>query len=177
MNFQSNGYDVITQNIKEAQEQGRTQITVTGNYEISQTILTPSGMTVLLADCHLRMAAGTFCNLFTNEHCRTEQGRRADGADREIAIVGRGRAILDGGEYNGLSERNSCQNGRPHISVNSLILFANVDGFRGSSIRLQNQRWWAMNFVYCRHAKFRISTCFPTTPRWMQTETAWRGCI
>lgn len=155
MKFQPNGYAVITQMIRKAREQGRSQVTVTGYYEVDETILIPSGMTIILEDCHLRMAAGSFCNLFTNEHCRTAQGRQADGADRDIAIIGRGRAILDGGEYNGLSERNSCKDGRPHISVNSLVLFANVDGFRISGIRLRNQRWWAMNFVYCRHGKIQ----------------------
>ena len=48
-----------------------------------------------------------------------------------------GRVILDGGEYNGLSEKNSLKDGNPHISVNNLILFTNVDGFtiRGLHLR------------------------------------------
>jgi len=60
-----------------------------------------------------------------------------------------GNTILDGGEYNGLSERNSLQDGRPHISVNNILLFANVTGFRVENLHVRNQRWWALNFIHC----------------------------
>ena len=101
----------------------------------------------------MRMADDTFCNMFTNQKCRTEVGRTVAGTDYNICIEGRGRAILDGGNYNGLSERNSLTEGRPHISVNNLVLFTNVDGFRVSGLHVRNQRWWALNFIYCRNGR------------------------
>ena len=83
------------------------------------------------------MAPGTFCNMF-----------RADGVTN-VTIVGRGRAVLDGGEYNGLGERNANRDGRPPIWVNNLLLFTNVRGFRVENLRVLRQRWWALNFIGC----------------------------
>ena len=54
-----------------------------------------------------------------------------------------------------MDEKNSEKDGRPHICVNNLILFTNVDGFEIKDLHLRNQRWWAMNFIYCRHGKIK----------------------
>jgi len=151
--FQINGAQYIRSQIDLAVAAGRHQLTISGNYEIEQTILLPSDFTLVLEDCHLRMADDTFCNMFANQNCRAKIGRTIEGTDYNICIEGRGRAILDGGNYNGLSEHNSMQGGRPHISVNNLLLFANVDGFRVSGLHVRNQRWWALNFVYCRNGR------------------------
>lgn len=134
---------------------GGHSCTVSGEHTIRETIRIPSDFTLVLDDCHLTMAEGTFCNMFTNASCGTPASHKLAGADRRIAIEGRGRAILDGGVYNGLSERNSLQNGMPHISVNSLILFTNVEDFRISGLHLRNQRWWAVNLVHCRRGVVR----------------------
>lgn len=151
MNFIKNGGAAIQALIDEACESGVRAVTLTGLYEIEKTILIPSDFTLTLMNCHLRMAPGTFCNMFTNAACRTDKGRLFAGADHNIIIEGCGRAILDGGEYNGLCESNSEKEGRPHISVNSLLLFSNVDGFTVRNLHLRNQRWWACNFVSCRN--------------------------
>ncbi len=155
MEFIKNGASLIQNMIDMAVSAGKRGATVTGLYEIEKTVLIPSDFTLYLEDCHLKMATGTMCNMFTNASCRTEKGRTSEGGDRNIAIVGRGRAILDGGEYNGLSERNHSKDGNPHISVNNLILMANVDGFRMENLHLRNQRWWAMNFLYCCNGLIR----------------------
>jgi hypothetical protein len=95
------------------------------------------------------MADDTFCNMFRNACAGTDAGKTIEGSDRNIIIEGRGRVILDGGNYNGLSERNSCKDGRPHITVNNILLFHNVDHFKVSGLYVCNQRWWALNFIYC----------------------------
>lgn len=130
---------------------GTRQIVLTGEYTIYNTVLLPSDFTVVLDNCHLTMAPGTFCNLFRNQHADDPYSRTVADADRNIRILGRGKAILDGGEYNGLCEGNSGKDGRPHISVNNLLLFVNVDGFEISGIQCRNQRWWALNFLFCAH--------------------------
>ena len=150
-NFAKNGYRYITEKIAEGIKNGSRTATVSGDYEISEAVCLPSDFTLILSDCHLRMADGCYSNMFVNENHDTDLGRTAAGTDRSIRILGRGRAILDGGEYNGLSERNHLQNGLPPIWKNNLILFTNVDGFRIAGISCHNQRWWAMNFVYCRN--------------------------
>ena len=155
MEFLANGGNFIQNEISKALSESKRMTKVTGNWLIEKTVRIPSDFTLILEDCHLRMADGTYCNMFTNEGCRTEKGKTIEGTDRNIKIIGIGRAILDGGEYNGLSERNHNKDGRPHICVNNLILFTNVDGFEIKDLHLRNQRWWAMNFIYCRYGKIK----------------------
>lgn len=140
MEFTKNGGACIQQQIDAAEK----TVTITGNYEIEQTILLPSNFHLVLDNCYLKMADNTFCNMFANRHVH-EPGV----TDENISIEGRGNVILDGGTYNGLSEKNSGKDGRPHISVNNILLFAEVSGFRVSNLHIRNQRWWAMNFIAC----------------------------
>ena len=145
--FVYSGSEYIAERIAEAVENGTRTAVITGNYRVERAILIPSNFTLILKNCHLRMADGVFDNMFVNEHHGTDIGRTSPGTDRNISIVGEGEAILDGGEYNGLSERNSGKDGMPPIWKNNLILFTNVDGFKISGIACHNQRWWAMNFL------------------------------
>lgn len=151
--FKKNGGAYIQGLIGRAVEEELYTCTVSGNWEIEQTVRIPSGFTLVLDGCHLRMKDGTMCNMFVNEH----QGCEANAIrDFDICIEGRGRAILDGGEPNGLNERSLKANpeafpGILSVTVNNLILFVNVDGIRIHGLQLRNQRYWAMNFIYCCH--------------------------
>ncbi|MBE6664949.1 MAG: hypothetical protein E7603_01835 [Ruminococcaceae bacterium] len=147
--FMKNGSAYITGKIEEAlQNETRTAI-IRGCHIIDAPVRIPSNFTLILENCHLRLADGCYSNIFVNEHHDTEIGKTVDGTDSNISIIGRGTAILDGGEYNGLSERNHMQNGLPPIWKNNLVLFTNVSGFMIKGISCRNQRYWALNFVYC----------------------------
>lgn len=148
--FISGGADHISALISDGIKNGSRTATVTGKYEIDKPIRIPSNFTLILDNCHLRQADGSFTNIFVNEHHDTEIGKTIDGCDRNIKIIGRGEAILDGGEYNGLSEKTQNQNGLPPVWKNNLILFTNVEGFEIRRISAINQRWWAFCFVYAR---------------------------
>lgn len=147
--FSAGGSAYITKKINEAIQNESRTATLSGSWEIDREIRLPSNFTLILKDCHLRLADGTFCNIFVNENHGTEIGRTVDGTDRNINVIGIGEAILDGGKYNGLSEKNHSKDGMPPIWKNNLLLFTNVDGFKVSGIRCRNQRWWALNFIYC----------------------------
>lgn len=147
--FIKNGSVYITEKIKEATRNETRNVIISGDYIIDSAIRIPSNFTLILENCHLRLADGCYSNIFINEHHDTEIGKTADGTDCNISIIGREKAILDGGEYNGLSERNQMQGGLPPIWKNNLILFTNVNGFMVKGISCRNQRWWALNFVYC----------------------------
>ena len=147
--FMKNGSAYITDKIEEAVQNETRIAIISGNCIIDTPIRILSNFTLILEDCHLRLADGCYSNIFVNEHHDTEIGRTVDGMDCNISIIGRGTAILDGGEYNGLSERNHMQNGLPPIWKNNLVLFTNVSGFMIKGISCRNQRWWALNFVYC----------------------------
>ena len=147
--FLKGGSAYICSKIEEAlTDQSRTA-TISGNWEIDEAIRLPSNFTLILKNAHLRMADGVCSNMFVNEHHGTDVGNTVDGTDRNINIIGREAAILDGGKYNGLSEKNQLQDGLPPIWKNNLLLFTNVNGFRVSGISCRTQRWWALNFVYC----------------------------
>ena len=147
--FLSNGYEYITSQIEAAVADKSRTVTISGNWEIREAIRLPSNFTLILDNCHLRMADGCYANMFVNANHDTDLGRTTAGTDSNISILGRGTAILDGGTYNGLSEKTQRQNGLPPIWKNNLILFTNVDGFKISGLSGRNQRWWALNFVYC----------------------------
>ena len=149
--FRLDGTEYINGKIREAVENESRTARINGNMIIESAVRIPSNFTLILEDCHLRMADGCYSNMFINEHCYTEEGRTPEGCDRNISILGRGRAIIDGGEYNGLGEKNQNTDGRPDIWRNNLLLFTNVDGFKVDGIHCRNQRWWALNFIYCRN--------------------------
>ncbi len=147
--FLPNGSAYIADKIRQAIHNETRNTVISGRYIIDDAIRIPSNFTLILEDCHLRLADGSYSNIFVNEHHDTEIGKTTDGTDTNISIIGRGTAILDGGEYNGLSERNHMQDGLPPIWKNNLLLFTNVNGFKISGLSCRNQRWWALNFVYC----------------------------
>ncbi len=147
--FKKNGTQYITSLIKEGIADGTRTATVTGKWEIESAILIPSNFTLVLENCHLRMASGSFDNMIRNENAGDVLTRTAGKGDNNIRIKGVGEAILDGGEYNGLSERNAGKEGRPCIYVNNLLLFVNVNGFEVTDIHCRYQRWWALDFIYC----------------------------
>jgi len=149
--FSKGGSTYISSEIEEALKNESRTATISGNWEIDEAIRLPSNFTLILKDAHLRMADGVYSNMFVNEHHGTEIGNTLDGTDRNINILGRGTAILDGGLYNGLSESNQSKDGLPPIWKNNLLLFTNVDGFKVADISCRNQRWWALNFIYCRN--------------------------
>ena len=147
--FLKGGSEYISSRIEEAQKNETRTATISGNYEINEAVRIPSNFTLILENCHLRMADGCYSNMFVNENNGTEVGKTVDGTNKNINIIGRGTAILDGGKYNGLSEKNHSKDGMPPIWKNNLLLFTNVDGFKVSGVSCINQRWWALNFIYC----------------------------
>ena len=151
--FCPNGTQHIKDAIETAIASGKRTVTVSGNWEIDAAIRIPSDFTLVLDGCHLKLADGCFSNIFVNEHHNTPIGKTPDGTDRNITIVGKNGAILDGGKYNGLSEKTAGKNGLPPIWKNNIILFTNVKNFEISGISCHNQRWWALNFIYCSNGK------------------------
>ncbi|MBR6772715.1 MAG: hypothetical protein IKM29_04915 [Clostridia bacterium] len=153
VSFDPNGTEYITGLIAKAKSCGENFAVVTGAWEISSAVRIPSDFTIVLDGCHLKMADGVFDNMFVNCSSGTSEGRTLAGRDRNISIVGKNSPVLDGGNYNGLSERTANKNGLPPIWKNNLILFANVDGFEIRNLSCRNQRWWALNFLFCENGK------------------------
>lgn len=118
-------------------------------WEIRETIFLPSDFTLILDNCHLRMADGVYCNMFCNKNAYAEEGEEQN----NIAVIGVGNVVLDGGTPNGLTEKTSLTNGFPSIINNTMIFFRNVSGFTVENIHIKEQRWWGMTFMYCEQGR------------------------
>ena len=150
--FKIGGSEYIQEKIKAAVENESRTATITGFWDITTPVRIPSNFTVVLENCHLRVATGCFTNIFVNENFNTELGRTLAGTNKNISVKGKGFAILDGNEdFNGLSERSQNKNGLPAIWNNNLLNFGNVDGFWVSGLQVRNQGWWALTFWGCRN--------------------------
>ena len=119
---------------------------------IDETIALPSDIEILIDDAHLVLAEGKYLNMFTTGS--PEKNTAAD-ETKNVTLRGRGKAILDGGIYNGLSEKNCCTDGRPHIHYNTTLLFFNTSNLLVENLSLINQRWWAITNVFVHHATYR----------------------
>lgn len=149
-----NGERVIQQQIRSAVESGVRETTVTGDYIIRETIFLPSNFTLYLKDCRLVLGDNTFCQMFSNEKVFSKEKMFLRDCDTNIRIIGIGDAVLDGGNYNGLSEKNYKTT--PYsMTVNNMIFFRNVDGFRIQNLKIVKQRWWAIHLSYCRNGEIR----------------------
>ena len=155
--------ETIQNAIAKAKAEGHGRVVIprrnerTGKDEwiIDETVKLPSGVELLIDDAHLTLADGVYANMFANETARTEDCRRLSARQHGITIRGRGRAVLDGGNYNGLSERNSGKDGLPHISYNTTVLFVNVSGVLIENISVVRQRWWGITNVFVTDSVFR----------------------
>ena len=116
---------------------------------IDEPIALPSDMEILIDDAHLMLAEGKYLNMFTIG----APGQPEE--TRNVTLRGRGRATLDGGVYNGLSEKNSARNGLPHISKNTTLLFFNASDLLVENLRIIRQRWWAVTNIFVHHSVFR----------------------
>lgn len=114
-----------------------------------------SGSTVILDNCHLRQADGSFDNIFKSDGARTEAACSAENRLYDIRISGIGRAVLDGGKHNGLTEGTWKEMDKGPCYTNSAVHFHNVERFTVENIHVEESRYWGLTFHYC--AEGRIS--------------------
>lgn len=120
---------------------------------ITEAIRLPSYMVVILDNCHLTLSRGSCCNIFVNSNCYTREGATLDSEQIGIKLVGEGNVILDGGEHNGLFERNQHTLGFPSVWHNALVLFHNVKDFVIENIHFAHLRWKGVALLFARHGK------------------------
>lgn len=144
------GEKIIAEAIAKVHAEGKTIVRLTGNYEISSPVIIPSHTTLVLEDCRLRLADGVFSQIFMNENARSTEVR-----DCDIHIKGLGIAELDGGVYNGLSERSQNKNGLPPVWFNNFIILSHVDRFSIEGISCIKSRWYSMLIVDCTDGTIR----------------------
>lgn len=134
---------------------------------VSEPIWLPSGATLVLDNCRLRMADGVFCNCIANSKAWAPDRKSPAAEEHDIRIVGIGDAVLDGGEFNGWGERTRPggafqEDVRAHVSSlpkslvhNSPIYLHNVRGFSISGIKIYHQRYWGICCSVCSEGEIR----------------------
>ncbi len=120
---------------------------------IEKTLLLPDNVTVILDDCHLRLADGVYENIFRNKNMYSPLALTEEGEQRNIHIIGRGNAILDGGTDNGVREQNWRKLNLPHPRTGNLILLNNVCDYSLENFECINMRYWAINQIACRRGR------------------------
>lgn len=112
-------------------------------WTISATIRIPSDMTLVLDNCHLQLAKDFAGQMITNSLSCTEEGKLIAGTQTNIQIVGKGDAVIDGGQTKGTG---SAWDGL-------LLYFHNVREFSVGGFRVINQRGCGLCFLYCTYGK------------------------
>ena len=145
--------------IKEAKQSGINKvvipainpITSSDIWEIDKTIYLPSDIEILIDGAHLRLADNTFINMFATKNIYDKSKEE----QKNIKIHGINGAVLDGGKYNGLSERNHSKDGKPHITVNTMLYFYHTKNISVTDLKITNQRWWAITNIYVSYSEFK----------------------
>ena len=116
-------------------------------WDIDKAIILSSNIEIVLDNCYLRQADGCMDNVFRNFD--DENVRKCLQEEQEnIIIRGIGNAVIDGGNHNGLYQKNSMKDGLPHVEKNNLIRLHNLRDFKLQDFTLLNQRWWAINLLF-----------------------------
>jgi len=120
---------------------------------IDRAIILPSDMEIVLDNCRLRQADGCFDNIFRNFADTEKEGHTPEERMHNIIIRGRGHAVLDGGNHNGLTEKTHLQNGMPHVCSNNMILLYNLRDFVLENFEVRDQRYWAINLIHAERGR------------------------
>ena len=154
--------ETITNAVRKAKENGINKVIIPKHNDrtdsdlwvIEDTIYLPNDIEILVDDAHLMLADNVYCNMFANASVSGTKDRTLADEQYGITIRGEGNAVLDGGKYNSLSERNSEKDGRPHISKNTTVLFVNCRNVTVENISIINQRWWGITNIFVRDSYF-----------------------
>lgn len=114
-------------------------------YEIKEPLVLKSHCHVVLDGCILRLKDGVYSNVFITKGAW--EGSKEMFSD--IEIHGKNGAIIDGGNFNGLTEVTANTEGRPIVLHNTFILLSHVKGFRISGLVFRSPRYWNMTYFYC----------------------------
>ena len=129
----------IQKAIETAKTEGTNQVLIPQNetpWVIEETISLPDDVEILIDGAHLTLADDSFINMFATENYLKKEKTQ----QKNIEIHGKNGAVLDGGKYNGLSERNWKEKGI-HISANTTMMFYYTQNLNVHDLKLINQHW------------------------------------
>lgn len=118
-------------------------------WDVDKAVILDSNIEIVLDNCYIRQMDGSMDNVFRNFPEAGMQRRTLAEEQYDIIIRGVGKAVLDGGIGNGLTQKTSLKDGRPHIYWNNVIFFHNLRDFKLENFTITNQRHWAINLTCC----------------------------
>ena len=116
-------------------------------WDVDEAVILDSNLEIVLDNCYIRQMDGSMDNVFRNFHDGQERKTLAE-EQHDIIIRGVGKAVIDGGIGNGLTQKTSLQDGRPHIHRNNVILLHNLRDFKLQNFTVCNQRHWAIHLAF-----------------------------
>ena len=140
--------------IEKAKAEGVDRVVIprkTTPWVIDETICIPSDLEILIDGAHLIMADDTYAQMFATENFLKKEKVQ----QKNIRIHGINGALLDGGKYNGLCEKNSLKDGRPHISCNTMMMFYYTRDLHVHDLKIINQRYWGITNMFVEYATYR----------------------
>lgn len=133
-------------------------------WEIDKTIILYTGSYVTIDNAHIRLVDDTYIHFFENEASANDGWWLSETKNYDITLIGRGNAVLDGGNHNGIFEKTfnkydregnyigkATYKGLNNIAVNRGLSFRNIKGITVSGLKFINQRYWAMCFEFCSY--------------------------
>ena len=121
-------------------------------WDIDRAVILASEIEIELDNCYIRQVDGVADNVFRS-HLINEDAQESGAQLHDIRIVGKGKAVIDGGVHNGITERAYNKEGGRHPSLNNMILLRNVRDFVIEGISFENQRFWAINLGYAEYGR------------------------
>ena len=118
-------------------------------WEIEKAIKVPSNVTVVFLCAYLRQADFCYENMFINSRAYEAEGRCVAHEEHNIAFIGIGDAVLDGGKPNGLLEKTCNLYGLPDKRHNATVLFNNVRNLVLENFQIRQSRWYCTYFIHC----------------------------
>ena len=118
-------------------------------WNIAETLYLHSESVILLQNCHLRLADGAVCHMFSNSNAKKPIALTEEGTQRNITIQGIGKALLDGGIHNGIYEDNGISRkvvkpSEHKAYENCMCYFQKVENLKIDNITVKDHRYWAI---------------------------------
>lgn len=125
-------------------------------WSFTRAIELPSRFTLILDNCFLEQAPGSFDHIITNERSHDDAYMNDPANEaRDIAVIGEGNVILSGGVHNHLLEKTARQYGYGSMWCQPILFWRNVNGLKVENLHFEHQRWWALTHVMTRNAVLR----------------------
>ena len=114
-------------------------------WSLMHAVELPGDFTLILDNCYMEQALGSYDNLITNERSHDlAYSNLWENEAHNITVLGEGNVTLSGGEHNHLLEKTTRHYGLGSMWQQPILYWHNVNGLRVENLHLEHFRWWSM---------------------------------